>query len=74
MVSTIGPGGDKHDKIRQAIFSDNQKEQHQITETLSFGGGAINDTIMHISNPKLPFGGVGQSGIGSYHGEAQPYV
>ncbi len=52
------------------VFSDNQKEQHQITETLSFGGGAINDTIMHISNPKLPFGGVGQSGIGSYHGEA----
>ncbi len=52
------------------VFSDNQKEQQPITETLSFGGGAINDTIMHISNPKLPFGGVGQSGIGSYHGEA----
>jgi aldehyde dehydrogenase (NAD+) len=37
---------------------------------LSFGGGAINDTIMHITNSNLPFGGVGNSGIGSYHGEA----
>ncbi|MDC7993737.1 aldehyde dehydrogenase [Altibacter sp. HG106] len=52
------------------VFSENTNEQHQITETLSFGGGAINDTIMHISNPELPFGGVGKSGIGAYHGEA----
>ena len=37
---------------------------------VSFGGGAINDAVMHISNPNLPFGGVGQSGIGNYHGKA----
>lgn len=50
------------------LFSDHKKEQQKILSTLSFGGGAINDTIMHIANPNLPFGGVGQSGIGAYHG------
>ena len=38
-------------------------------EELSFGGGAINDTLMHLANPNLPFGGVGASGIGEYHGK-----
>lgn len=33
------------------------------------GGGAINDTLMHLANPNLPFGGVGSSGIGQYHGK-----
>ena len=37
---------------------------------ISFGGGAINDSVMHMANPKLPFGGVGLSGMGSYRGEA----
>ena len=35
----------------------------------SFGGGTINDTTVHFANDKLPFGGVGESGIGSYHGK-----
>ena len=35
---------------------------------LEFGGGCINDTIMHLSTPYLPFGGIGESGMGSYHG------
>lgn len=52
------------------MFTDDQKEQHQLLQELSFGGGAINDTIMHIVNPHLPFGGIGQSGMGSYHGYA----
>ncbi len=50
------------------LFSDDKKEQSLIFSSISFGGGAINDTIMHIANPNLPFGGVGQSGIGTYHG------
>ena len=37
-------------------------------ETYSFGGGTINDTMIHFGNSKLPFGGVGESGIGAYHG------
>ena len=35
----------------------------------SFGGGVINDTIVHFVNHRLPFGGIGNSGIGSYHGK-----
>jgi aldehyde dehydrogenase (NAD+) len=41
-----------------------------IIKRVSFGGGCINDTIIHVSNNHLPFGGVGQSGMGAYHGEA----
>jgi aldehyde dehydrogenase (NAD+) len=51
------------------IFSNNSKTKNKLMEQLSFGGGAINDAVMHITNPKLPFGGVGNSGIGCYHGE-----
>jgi aldehyde dehydrogenase (NAD+) len=52
------------------VFSNNTQVQKQIIQEVSFGGGCINDVIMHISNPQLPFGGVGDSGMGSYHGEA----
>lgn len=52
------------------LFSNNPKEQEAWLNELSFGGGCINDAIMHITNPNLPFGGVGQSGTGSYHGKA----
>ncbi len=50
------------------LFTDNKKEKLLFTQTLSFGGGCINDTLMHISNDKMPFGGIGNSGIGHYHG------
>jgi aldehyde dehydrogenase (NAD+) len=52
------------------IFTNNNKIKNKILKEISFGGGAVNDAIMHIANSKLPFGGVGNSGIGSYHGEA----
>jgi aldehyde dehydrogenase (NAD+) len=52
------------------LFSNNSKTQMRVMREISFGGGAINETIMHIANPNLPFGGVGSSGTGSYHGEA----
>lgn len=51
------------------LFSKNKKEKETYKKELSFGGGAINDAVMHITNSKLPFGGVGGSGIGKYHGE-----
>ena len=50
------------------LFSRNKKLQRRVTETISFGGGCINDTISHITSPCLPFGGVGESGMGAYHG------
>ena len=49
-------------------FSENEQKQRWVVNNVSFGGGAINDTIMHIGTPHLPFGGIGTSGMGSYHG------
>lgn len=51
------------------LFSNKTEEQELFTQVLSFGGGCINDTLMHLNNDRLPFGGVGNSGIGSYHGK-----
>ncbi|GAA3328600.1 hypothetical protein GCM10020331_073210 [Ectobacillus funiculus] len=41
----------------------------KIVECISYGGGCVNDTMYHLASPYLPFGGVGESGTGSYHGE-----
>ena len=40
-----------------------------VTRNISYGGGCINDTIVHLANPNIPFGGVGASGMSSYHGK-----
>lgn len=51
------------------LFTNNAEEKENFTQRLSFGGGCINDVVMHLSNGYLPFGGVGDSGIGNYHGK-----
>ena len=51
------------------VFSNNKAFYNSILKKYSFGGGAINDTMVHFGNPRLPFGGVGDSGIGAYHGQ-----
>ena len=51
------------------LFSEDKSFQKEILNTYSFGGGCINDTLVHFSNKRLPFGGVGHSGIGAYHGK-----
>lgn len=51
------------------IFSERRSFCNNIIATHSFGGGCINDTLIHFSNKQLPFGGVGNSGIGAYHGK-----
>jgi len=51
------------------LFTNDSEEKENFTRKLSFGGGCINDTVMHLSNDHLPFGGVGSSGIGNYHGK-----
>lgn len=56
------------------VFSNNKKFANKMITTYSFGGGAINDTIVQFANPKLPFGGVGSSGIGAYHGKHTFYT
>lgn len=50
------------------LFSESLEEQEEFLK-FSFGGGCINDVVVHLGNPQLPFGGVGMSGMGSYHGE-----
>lgn len=50
-------------------FGENSAIQQQVIEFMPFGGGAINDTLYHLANPHLPFGGVGSSGFGNYHGK-----
>lgn len=52
------------------VYTKNRKIVSKILKEISFGGGAINDSIMHLTNSKLPFGGVGFSGMGNYHGKA----
>ena len=52
------------------VFTNDKKIKNRILTELSFGNGAINEAIMQVSNSNLPFGGVGASGIGSYHGES----
>lgn len=50
------------------IFSQDREQIRFFTEHLSFGGGCVNDTILHLATSYMPFGGVGESGMGSYHG------
>lgn len=52
------------------LFTGSKETQSTILDEVSFGGGCVNDVIMHITNPHLPFGGVGDSGMGSYHSVA----
>lgn len=52
------------------LFTTQTAIKKKVLKEISFGGGAINETVMHITNSNLPFGGVGLSGMGNYHGEA----
>jgi aldehyde dehydrogenase (NAD+) len=52
------------------LFSKDKFVQDTITKRVNFGGGCINDTIIHLATTEMGFGGVGQSGMGSYHGKA----
>ncbi|MBC7439090.1 MAG: aldehyde dehydrogenase family protein, partial [Flavobacterium sp.] len=51
------------------VFSQNSDFYNRMIMQYSFGGGCVNDTIVQFSNNRLPFGGVGNSGIGAYHGK-----
>ncbi|MCO5234494.1 MAG: aldehyde dehydrogenase [Chitinophagales bacterium] len=52
------------------IYSENSNVQNRVLDEISFGGGCINESIMHVGQGHLPFGGVGESGIGAYHGKS----
>lgn len=52
------------------LFSTDQAAQREVLSRVSYGGGCVNDTIIHLATPYMPFGGVGDSGMGGYHGKA----
>lgn len=52
------------------IFSSNKKNINKVISKCRFGGGCINDTIIHLATSEMGFGGFGESGMGSYHGKA----
>lgn len=51
------------------LFSSNKKHIKRVTTELSYGGGCINDVVIHLATSEMGFGGVGESGMGSYHGK-----
>ena len=60
---------DREKPLALYYFGESKKNIRQVLKHTSSGGACINDTIMHIANEKLPFGGVGQSGMSAYHGK-----
>ena len=52
------------------VFAEDNDASENILNSLNFGNGAVNDTILQVANPNLPFGGTGMSGFGHYHGKA----
>ena len=52
------------------LFSTDKAHVRFARERLSFGGGCVNDTVIHLATDRMGFGGVGESGMGSYHGKA----
>ena len=51
------------------VFTKDEKIARHIIKSISYGGGCVNDVVLHVSNHYMPFGGVGNSGMGSYHGK-----
>lgn len=66
---TVDDLKDKDKPLALYLFSSDKKRIKRITAELSYGGGCINDVVVHLSTSEMGFGGVGQSGMGSYHGK-----
>ncbi|MBS7155060.1 MAG: aldehyde dehydrogenase [Sanguibacteroides justesenii] len=60
----------KRDKPLALYYFGPKREAREVLSRTSSGGACVNDTIVHLANPRLPFGGVGMSGVGKYHGKA----
>ncbi|MEH7098125.1 aldehyde dehydrogenase [Neobacillus vireti] len=69
-LSEVVEGIHRHPKpLALYIFTEDHHIQEEVLNKVSFGGGCVNDTVYHFVSPYLPFGGVGTSGIGAYHGK-----
>lgn len=60
---------DKDKPLALYLFSSDKKHINRVTKELSYGGGCINDVVVHLATSEMGFGGVGESGMGSYHGK-----
>ena len=60
---------DKQKPLALYLFSENKGHVKELTHRLRYGGGCVNDTIIHLATSEMPFGGVGESGMGGYHGQ-----
>jgi len=60
---------DREHPLALYLFSNNHERQDHVVHHLLYGGGCINDCVCHLANPNMPFGGVGSSGMGRYHGK-----
>ena len=65
---------DKPKPLALYLFSQNKQNINELTTKLNFGGGCINDTIIHLATSEMGFGGVGESGMGTYHGKEGFYT
>lgn len=60
---------DKDKPLALYLFTSNKKHINRVVNELSYGGGCINDVVIHLATENMGFGGVGESGMGSYHGK-----
>ncbi len=60
---------DKQKPLALYLFSEDKNHINEVTERISYGGGCINDVIIHLATSEMGFGGVGESGMGAYHGK-----
>lgn len=56
------------------LFTSDRQRELRVLNEVPFGGGCVNDTVVHLGNPHMHFGGVGESGMGAYHGETGFYT
>ncbi|MFB6276851.1 MAG: aldehyde dehydrogenase [Halothece sp.] len=70
LESAIAQINDRPKPLALYFFSQDQAKQNQVLQNTSAGGVTLNDTMLHFVSTKLPFGGVGESGMGAYHGKA----
>ena len=66
---TYGLLKDKPKPLALYLFTEDKRRIREVTEKISYGGGCINDCIIHLATSEMGFGGVGESGMGAYHGE-----
>lgn len=66
----ISKVNEKPSPLSLYVFTTDSTVEQRVTNEIQFGGGCVNDTMTHLGNLNLPFGGIGQSGFGSYHGKA----